>query len=378
MIEEQNPYMKYIVIFLMGLILLFSVLLFVLPKHSFSEDENRYLEKFPKFSFETIQNGNFTKGLENYTSDHFPFRRQFLTTKTKTERILGKKENKNVYIGKDQYLIEKYTKMEEKNMKKIISSLNNFRKAKENITIQLMLIPTSITINEDKLPNITLPSHQLEDMKRITENLEGIDVIDVYSELIKGKKTNQIFYRLDHHWTTYGAYYGYTAFAKKNNIEPIPLTSWNKKEVTNQFNGTLYSKANVSGYQSDSIDILEPKQQSSYDISYVYEKKQTKTFYEESYLSKKDKYAYFLDGNHPLIEITNKNQQTGNLLVIKDSYANSFVPLVSEHYHKIFVIDPRFYKYSIIEYINQNSIDHVLFLYNMNTIEKDLGIISIH
>lgn len=378
MIEEQNPYMKYIAIFLMGLTIVFSILLFTLPKHTFSEDENRYLEKFPKFSLETIQNGTFVKSLENYTSDHFPFRRTFLTTKYQTEKLLGKKENKDVYLGKDQYLIEKYTKMDEKNIEKIVMSLNQFKKATKDITVQLMLVPTSITINIDKLPNITLPSHQLEDLNKIINQVEGIEAIDVYSELKKGKETYPMFYRLDHHWTTYGAYYGYQAFCKKNNIEPIPLESWNQIEVTNDFNGTLYSKTNVKGYQSDTIHRLNPKQESFYEVNYVYEKKRTKTFYEEKYLTQKDKYAYFLDGNHPLIEITNQNQKTGNLLIIKDSYANSFIPLVSEHYHNISVIDPRFYKYSITEYIAQQKIDHVLFLYNINTIEKDLGIISVH
>ena len=100
--------------------------------------------------------------------------------------------------------------------------------------------------------------------------------------------------------------------------------------------------------------------------------------YEESYLSKKDKYSYFLDNNHYFIEITNNEISTNEeLLVIKDSYANAFIPFLVGNYKKIYVIDPRYYKKSISEYIQQKKIKNVLFLYNIKTIDNDLGIISI-
>ncbi len=64
-------------------------------------------------------------------------------------------------------------------------------------------------------------------------------------------------------------------------------------------------------------------------------------------------------------------------MIIKDSYANSIVPFLINHYEKIHVIDPRFYKLSISSYIEENKIKDVLFLYNMNTIDTDLGILSV-
>ncbi len=65
--------------------------------------------------------------------------------------------------------------------------------------------------------------------------------------------------------------------------------------------------------------------------------------------------------------------------MIKDSFANCFVPFLAEHYKKIYVVDTRYYKDAISEFINQNKkIKDVLVLYNMNTIDSDLGVGGIY
>ena len=49
------------------------------------------------------------------------------------------------------------------------------------------------------------------------------------------------------------------------------------------------------------------------------------------------------------------------------------------YYKKIYVVDTRYYKDAISEFINQNKkIKDVLVLYNMNTIDSDLGVGGIY
>ena len=80
-----------------------------------------------------------------------------------------------------------------------------------------------------------------------------------------------------------------------------------------------------------------------------------------------------------MIQITNQKIQNGKeLLIIKDSYANSIVPFLLHHYEKIHIIDPRFYKLSIQDYLKEEKVKEVLILYHMGTIDEDLGILSIH
>ena len=61
----------------------------------------------------------------------------------------------------------------------------------------------------------------------------------------------------------------------------------------------------------------------------------------------------------------NKNKET--LLIIKDSFAHSLAPYLIEHYN-LELIDPRYYVGSIEEYILENEIENVLFLFGLDTL----------
>ena len=47
------------------------------------------------------------------------------------------------------------------------------------------------------------------------------------------------------------------------------------------------------------------------------------------------------------------------------------------NYKYVYVIDPRYYNLSISDYVNDKKINEILFIYNVLTIDEDLGIVSI-
>ena len=239
---------NFLSIFIVLFVLIFTISFIFLPKKSFSENENRYLEKFPTFSYKTLLNGKYISSLENYIIDHFPLRDLFMSIKSNTELLLGERLINNVYVGKNEYLFMKYDKME--NPDRLIKKLNNFYD--NNINMQLMLVESSGNIYSELLPKNVDYSIVLNDINYICNNIE-FDCIDIHNYLMDGKKNYNMFYRLDHHWTSYGAYYAYLAFASKNNITPISINDFDIKEVSNSFNGTLYSKTGLYQYKSDSI-----------------------------------------------------------------------------------------------------------------------------
>lgn len=371
----KKIYSKIITIVICAFILIFSLSLIFIPKKEFSENENRYLESFPKFTFKSLMSGDFIESFEDYITDHFPFRDTFISIKTFIEKALGKSDINNVYLAKDDYLIQAYKKPV--NNDKIIKVLKKFQEELNYVNMNLMLVPTSVTINKDLLPNNALNYSELDTIDYIYSNID-FDKIELYETFIEHKNDYQLYYRLDHHWTTYAAYYAYVEYAKHNNIDYYSLNSFDIKEVTKDFNGTLYSKTNDYTRKSDSIHIFDLKN-SDYTVYYSDIAKTTNTLYEMSYLDKKDKYAMFLNNNHALIEITNNNlSNSKELVVIKDSYANSLIPFLINHYEKIYVIDPRYYKKSISEFIKSNSnIKDLLFVYNVNGLDDDLGIRSV-
>lgn len=367
-------YKKIIFLLTSLIICIFSLLLFFGEKQEFSQNENRYLTTKIEFTFDKLLDGTFIKNVEEYLTDQFPFRNTFLSVHTSIERLLGKKDINDVYISKKDYLLEKYDKPI--NNDKIINTINKFNKL-NNINFNIMLVPTSIEINKDLLPLNAITNSQRDEMKYIYNKIE-MNYIDIYDEMKKRNSDYQMFYRLDHHWTSYAAYYAYVMFTKQNNLEFQKLYKYDILEVTDDFNGTLYSKSNYYKFPPDKIHKFKLGEENLI-VDYVVSNRKTTSLYEDKYLSTKDKYSYFLDNNHPLIKITNKDLNNNNeIIVIKDSFANTFIPFLTKHYEKIHVIDPRFYKTSISDYIKENkNIKDGLILYNMQTIDNDTGILSI-
>ena len=352
---------KIITTILLIFIFLFSIILFIQDKKEFSDNENRYLQTEAKFTVERLLNGNFISDFENLLVDQFPLRDYFMNLKFLVDKMLLKDNINNIYLGKDNYLLQKYEKPIHTD--EIINAINNLNL---NINLSLMLVPTSITINKDKLPKNALTYDELETINYIYDNVD-INTINVYDNLKNSK--NQVFYYLDHHWTTYGAYEAYKAFKPD-------YKTYKFNKVSDNFKGTLYSASNDFLKKPDEIYSIDTN---DVKVEYVFSKKIKSSLYEESYLDKKDKYSYFLDNNHPLIVIENlEATNTDELVIIKDSYANSFIPFLISHYKKIHVIDPRFYKMSISNYIKENNINEGLILYNINTIDSDLGIKQVY
>lgn len=373
---KRMVYQKVVSCMVTGLVLSGMVAFFLFPKQTFSEQENQELEQFPKFSKEAVLDGSFIEGLEAYLCDHFPLRNRFLNIKTQFEKILGKKEINEVYLAKDGYWIEKYK--EPVNNEKVVRVFNSFTNSLETADCYVMLVPTAITIYQEKLPAFVEGGRQEENRQYLMEQMEA-EVIDVGEILNQYASEYQLYYRLDHHWTGYGAYLAYRVLGEQLGLSVRELEEYQITEVTDQFQGTIYSKVCDFSAKGDSITLFQlPGQE--LQVTYTDTKEVTDSLYALDYLEKKDKYSLFLNNIHPLVEIENiKAQSQEELVIVKDSYANCLVPFLTEYYRKIYVVDTRYYRLPVSELVNGNpAVKQVLILYNMNTIDTDLGVGGIY
>lgn len=363
------------VIVLLSIFLLAAALL-LLPKKEYSEQENRYLEPFPELTLESVTSGSFMQDFETYLSDHFPFRDVFMTIQSRYQRLLGRNQIGEIYIGSDGYYIEEYQKPQ--NTQKIISVFSGLEKKVTSADITFMLVPTAVTVYEDKLPENSRNASQTKEIENIYSSLESLK-IDVTTELLEKRAEYPLYYKLDHHWTTYGAYVAYEAYCKAKGITAVPMDSFKIEVVSNNFQGTIYSKLNDSYAGADEITIFLLDNQ-EVTVTYRDTGEVAASPYAPKYLETKDQYSYFLNNIHPMIEISNGGASSEDcLVVIKDSYANCMVPFLMNHYRKIYVVDPRYYKSSVSKFINENAeVTDVLVLYNMNTMDEDLGIGGIY
>ena len=64
-------------------------------------------------------------------------------------------------------------------------------------------------------------------------------------------------------------------------------------------------------------------------------------------------------------------------MVIKDSFANSFVPLVAGEFANVYMIDLRYYSGNLSQYLSENNITDVLVLYNVSNFISDKNIFKL-
>ena len=101
------------------------------------------------------------------------------------------------------------------------------------------------------------------------------------------------------------------------------------------------------------------------------EQKKSASLYASEKLKGRDKYGVFLDGNHPIVKIRTMADSDRTLLLLKDSYANCFVPFLTSSFREIVLVDPRYYYGNIEELLLEQNFTDILILYNLNTFLQD-------
>jgi hypothetical protein len=332
----------------------------VKPNANFSENENRYFTEFPSYSFYSLTHGTFMNGVESYVNDRFTARDFWISAQSVLEYASGKRESNGVYICPDA-LIGKIAGPNDEYVAKNVDAINRFIKTAK-LPATLMIVPSASDIQAYKLPIFASPWDQEAEINLIYSNIESADCISL-ADTLKSHKFEYIYYRTDHHWTTWGAYQAYKAYCGALGLTPAV---YNANTVSSDFNGTLYSSSGVRFIKSDVINAYQYSGTASCEINDGNKVTDYNSFYFNDYLSKKDKYAYFLGQNQPIVTIKGSGSG-GKLLVFKDSYAHCLAPMLLENYSQVTLVDLRYIKKTFSNYFNINDFDRVLFLYSIDS-----------
>ncbi len=366
--KKRMFYYRILFIIIAVLILLFDVIFLFLPDKELSETENRTLQQFPKLNFTTLTNGKFESRFDSYVADQFPGRDGWVSLKSTVDIFSGKTENNRIYLGKDGYLIQDLTLPDEESYQKRIEEIRSFVSAHSNLVSYAMIAPTALSIMRDRLPANAPAADEDAFYDKVKSDLAsaGLRVVDPRSALRNAASEDQVYYRTDHHWTTFGAYTAYKALAEELQL-PGKDKTFEKKMVTDSFSGTLTASSGFRKSETDKIFVYLPQPEEDVSVFYASEGIRSATFYYTENLEVRDKYTVFFNGNHPQIKIESASPSKKVLLVIKDSYANCFVPFLAGDYQKIIMIDPRYYTDDIETLMTTEGITDILYLYNIAT-----------
>nr|MBP8859492.1 hypothetical protein [Lawsonibacter sp.] len=230
------------------------------------------------------------------------------------------------------------------------------------VPVSFGLIPSAAQVWHDRLPD----GAPTADEAAIIETLysrTAARTVDLLS-VLSAHSGEELYYRTDHHWTSLGAYYGYTALMEAMGMEPVDLADYERTTVTDQFYGTIFSASGVRWVAPDRIDTYIPADGVKV-TSYFDGTPSQGSLYVDSYLEVKDKYSYFLGGVQPLCVVETGLTDAPRLLLIRDSYSDSLTPFLTQSFSQIHLFDPRYNLSSIQGYIQDNGIDAVAVLYSI-------------
>ena len=352
------------------LILLISIVDISNTDMEFSQFENRSLAQKPKFYYDDFKSGRYFKNYERYINDQFLLRNSWINLKSLSEFSLGKKENNGVIYGDNNFLFDKFEAVDENNLTKNINSLKSFISSYDS-NYNIMIIPESFSIYKEYLPvgvNLVDELQYINSIYSEFNKLNNVKTINIVDTL-NSNKDNYIYYKTDHHWTSLGAYLAYKDFANLNGLDPIDINNLKENRVEG-FLGTYFSKAKNFNAKEDYILYYNND-----NIKVNMDGVEVDGLNDNSKWDSSDKYSAFLRGNNGLTAIKNNSiKDNSKILVIKDSFANSFIQYLINNYNEVYVVDLRSFIGSFKDFINKNDFDTVLIMYSFNNLVNDVNI----
>lgn len=338
---------KYITITLCSLfVLFFSFWCFFIPTPDYSDSERRALTKMPEITLENITSGKFAKDFESYTTDHFPLRDKWRSIKAYTRLfLLGQKENNGIYLKNGH--ISKIDYPLNQNMLdyaiSLFSKIN--QKHLQNSKVYFAMIPDKNRF----LADLKYDYDALE--KYMQKGLSFATPIEI-SHLL----SQEDYYFTDSHWRQEKITDVARFIAQSMGTD---LTdNYTELRLDTPFNG-VYSGQSALNPKPDTIKYLTNPTIKNLKVSGA------QNVYDFKKANGKDPYEFFLSGNQPIVKISNLNNNTGkSLVVFRDSYASSIMPLLAEAYTEITMIDLRYLNSVLLEQLNCFDKADVLFLYS--------------
>ena len=247
------------------------------------------------------------------------------------------------------------------------ANINAYREALgDSVRIFDMVVPTSaefyLPARYQKLSN-----SQWDAIHHIYDNLaDGVIGVDAYSAI--SQHTDQyLYFNSDHHWTGRGAYWAYTAFAKAAGFAPLNIdTDYTVRQIDG-FLGSLYGMTQDSQIREkgDFVEYFIPATGATATIRY-----QNSPYHDSPWVVWEERvkggngYLVFLCGDAPLITINTETKNGKSIAVVKESFGNAFVPFLIPHYETIYVVDERYFQTSLLELLQENEVDDLLFMNN--------------
>ncbi len=354
---KKSNYTPFAILFCLMLAVM-PLLYFLLPWQTYSEAERRMLAESPQLTLD-----HWSDDTETFLADHLPLRNALTGLNALNRRVTGLDVMDDVWQLKNGALVERPVTRDDDRMLKNLGRMTEFA-GNHDLPLYLMAVPSSGAVcgEEAYLP---YPDAEILSLLAQQQDVTLIPLMDAFLQA-----EGPLYYRTDPHWNGEGVYLAYTRAAEILGFTPVQ-----REQLTlthsEGFYGTCYTRAALWGMVSDALDMWDSgvKVQVSLDGG-----EYTDSLYFREHLESGDQYPVFLDGNHGLTRIVNTEAENApNLLILKDSFANSLLPLLVPHYHEITMVDLRAYRGSVAELAQEKEYAAILSIYSLDRLINDVN-----
>ena len=353
----MKTYSKWTVLVLTVLFFGGSILCWVSPAKSYSVTERRKLEQFPKFTMESILDGTFMTEFEKYSLDQFPLRDGFRSLKAwVSQYVFQKWDNNDIYVA-EGYAVKMEYPLKKQALEYAGERFENvYEKYLKNSGshIYLSLIPDKNFFLAESSGHLSMDYGKLfEIMQAEMPYAEYIEISDLLEI--------EDFYKTDVHWRQEKIV---DAADKIGQTMGITISKdYETRTLPKDFYGVYFGQSALN-LPGEKLYYLTNETLEACTV-YNYENNKKAVIYYLEKANGNDAYELFLSGPVSLLKIENPNAETEKeLIVFRDSFGSSLVPLLAEGYRSVTLIDIRYIQSDFLANFVDFMDKDVLFLYS--------------
>ena len=328
-----------------------------LPSRDISEAERRKLTQFPKLNAGEIISGRFMSEFEKYSQDQFPLRDLFRQIKARFHyNVLLQKDNNGIYFA-DGYACELGDPVNDWSVDRVISLFDKiYTEQIQPGGSKVYLCPVP-----DKgyfLGNTYgYPSTDYEALfGAVRDGMPWAQYVEITGSL---ELTD--YYRTDTHWRHECILPAAQVLCDAMGVSP--LSDYREEVITKPFRG-VYCGQSALPLEPEEIRVLTSDLLDGCTVENLETGKTTKV-YDMDKLDSRDLYDVYLSGATAFLTIDNPAAATDReLVVFRDSFGSSMIPLLLTDYRKVTVVDLRYIASDVLPSVLEFHGQDVLLLYS--------------
>ena len=326
------------------------------PAEEISDAERRKLAQFPKLTVKTVLGGSFMEDFEEYTLDQFPLRDTFRQLKAVFHyKALGQLDNNEILIH-DGYAAKLEYPLNETSVDNAVKKFNHLyeKYLTDSENIVFAIVP-------DKGMYLQMSGYPTMDYTGLYKAVESgmpyarfVNLADVLGL--------ENYYLTDTHWRQELISDAAQRLCEALDVAGFEAGELAPKKVERPFYGVYYGQAALP-MASEDLYVMTGAVLDSCTV-YNHETGKTTGIYDWEKQDSRDLYDVYLSGAAALLTIENPNAATDKeLIVFRDSFGSSMIPLLVKDYKTVTVVDIRYIASGLLDnYVDFTGAD-VLFLY---------------